>query len=88
MARPKKDTAAKQDTQKVPEKVETKTSEKEKEAAKQDTQKVPDEVDKLMKLYPQYEEIYVTPQGFVHTKDAAEYMLKGAVLYKNKYYKQ
>lgn len=49
---------------------------------------IPENVDKLMKLYPQYEEIYVTPQGFVHTKDATEYLLKDAVLYKNKYYKQ
>lgn len=49
---------------------------------------IPADVEKLMKLYPQYDEFYVTPQGFVHPKDAAEYQRKGAVLYKNKYYNQ
>lgn len=48
---------------------------------------VPEKVDRLMRLYPQYEEIYVTPEGFVHSKDAPKYVVKNAVLYKNKYYK-
>lgn len=86
MARPKTtEAAATKDTEKTPEK-EAKNANN--GATTKDTEKIPADVEKLMKLYPQYEEIYVTPQGFVHTKDAAEYLLKDAVLYKNKYYKQ
>lgn len=52
------------------------------------TEVIPENVDKLMKLYPQYEEIYITPEGFVHPKATAPaYAIKNAVLYKNKYYK-
>lgn len=48
---------------------------------------IPEKVDAMMRLYPQYKEIYVTPKGFVHTKDAPKYAIKDAVLYQNKYYK-
>lgn len=51
------------------------------------TPPISEKVDALMKLYPQYKEIYVTPKGFVHTKDAPKYAIKDAVLYQNKYYK-
>lgn len=40
----------------------------------------------LMRLYPQYEEIWITPDGFVHPKGASTFLLNGAKLYKNKYY--
>lgn len=40
----------------------------------------------LMRLYPQYEEIWITPDGFVHPKGASAFLLKGAKLYKNKFY--
>ena len=39
----------------------------------------------LMKLYPQYEEFYVTPNGFVHPSGVPEYLRKDATLYKNKF---
>jgi len=45
-----------------------------------------DDVIALMKLYPQYEHLYITPKGFVHPSGVPEYLRKGAKLYKNKYY--
>jgi hypothetical protein len=48
---------------------------------------VPTNVEKLMKLYPQYKSFYVTNTGFVHPIEAPKYLIKDAVLYKNKYYK-
>lgn len=42
---------------------------------------------RIMKLYPQYEEMWITPNGFVHPKNAPKYCTKGATLYKNKFYK-
>lgn len=47
---------------------------------------IPTNVERLMKLYPQYKEFYVTRQGFVHPVGASKSMLNGATLYKNKYY--
>lgn len=101
MAR-KTEASAKKETEKAPEVVEKTHTEKEAETeakeekapkeSKAETKAketaIPANVEKLMKLYPQYDEFYVTPQGFVHPKDAAEYQRKGAVLYKNKYYNQ
>lgn len=101
MAR-KSEASAKKETEKAPEVVEKTQTEKEAETeakeekapkeSKAETKAketaIPADVEKLMKLYPQYDEFYVTPQGFVHPKDAAEYQRKGAVLYKNKYYNQ
>lgn len=49
---------------------------------------VSDNIIALMKLYPQYEQFYVTSKGFVHPVGAPEYMRKDAKLYKNKYYKK
>lgn len=40
----------------------------------------------LMRLYPQYEKIWITPQGFVHPEGAPQYLLKGAKLLKNKFF--
>ena len=40
----------------------------------------------LMRLYPQYEKIWITPKGFVHPEGAPQYLLKGAKLLKNKFF--
>ncbi len=40
----------------------------------------------LMRLYPQYEKIWITPRGFVHPEGTPAYLLKGAKLFKNKFY--
>lgn len=48
--------------------------------------KIPADVERLMQLYPQYERIYVTNNGFVHPFGVPAYMVVGATLYKNKYY--
>ena len=47
---------------------------------------VPEAVDKILKLYPQYEECWVSKEGFVCPKNAPKYQRKNAVLYKNKYF--
>lgn len=62
-------------------------SEKDTEVANKGVENIPANVDKLMKLYPQYESFYVTTTGFVHPTNAPEYLVNGAVLYKNKYFK-
>lgn len=40
----------------------------------------------LMRLYPQYEKIWITPKGFVHPEGTPDYLLKGAKLFKNKFF--
>lgn len=47
---------------------------------------IPANVLEAMRLYPQYEEIWVTPEGFVHPKGAAQYLIQKATLYQNKFY--
>ena len=47
---------------------------------------IPEHVEKLMKLYPQYEQLYVTPNGFVHPVGSPKYLVANATLYKNKFY--
>lgn len=47
---------------------------------------LPANVIEKMRLYPQYEEIWITPKGFVHPVGVPEYLLKGATLYKNEFY--
>lgn len=49
-------------------------------------QEVPENVEQLMRLYAQYEEIYVTKDGFVHPGGSPQYLVADAILYKNKYY--
>ena len=65
----------------------TVVSEKATEAVDKGVKDIPANVEKLMKLYPQYESFYVTSTGFVHPIEAPEYLVKDAVLYKNKYFK-
>lgn len=40
----------------------------------------------IMRLYPQYEQLWITPHGFVHPLGASEKLLKDATLYKNKFF--
>ena len=47
---------------------------------------VPESVDKILRLYPQYEECWVSKEGFVYPKNAPKYQRNNAVLYKNKYF--
>lgn len=47
---------------------------------------IPANVVAIMRLNPQYEELWITPRGFVHPVGAPEYLLKGAKLYKNKFF--
>lgn len=47
---------------------------------------VPKAVDKILKLYPQYEECWISKEGFVYPKNAPKYQRNNAVLYKNKYF--
>lgn len=47
---------------------------------------LPANVIAAMRLYPQYEEMWITPRGFVHPVGVPQYLLKGAKLYKNKFY--
>ena len=68
-------------------------SEKERTAEVGDEQmmveeELPANVDELLKLYPQYEEVHITVEGFVHPVGVPEYLLKNAIKYKNKYFKQ
>lgn len=57
--------------------------ETQKESKKKD--EIPAKIVDLMKLYPQYKEFYVTPEGFVHPAGVPEYLRKGATLYQNKF---
>lgn len=49
---------------------------------------IPSRVTELMRLYPHYEEFWVTSRGFVHPVGTPQYLLKDATLYKNKFYKK
>lgn len=52
----------------------------------EDKKEIPPHVIELMRLYSHYKEIWVTSRGFVHPVGAPKYLLKDAVLYKNKFY--
>lgn len=56
--------------------------------SKEDDVEVPSNILELMRLYPQYSEFWVTPEGFVHPKGIPTRLLKDAILYKNKFYNQ
>ena len=45
-------------------------------------------VDKLMRVNPHLAKLWVTPDGFAHPVNSPAYLVKGATLYKNKYYKK
>ena len=52
----------------------------------EDEEEIPPHVVELMRLYSHYKEIWVTSCGFVHPAGVPKYLLKDAVLYKNKFY--
>lgn len=56
--------------------------------SEEDDVEVPSNILELMRLYPQYSEFWVTPEGFVHPKGMPAHLLKGAILYKNKFNNQ
>ena len=45
-------------------------------------------VDKVLRLYPQYESLYINSNGFVFTEGTSKAMRGNAKLYKNKYFKK
>ena len=45
-------------------------------------------IDAILKLYPQYEELYIDSHGFVFTANTPKNQRNDAVLYKNKYHKK
>lgn len=53
---------------------------------KENKDKIPPRVAEVMRLYPQYEELWITSRGFVHPVGAPKYLLKDATLYKNKFF--
>ena len=53
-----------------------------------DKKELTPEIEGIMKLYPQYERIYITKEGFVHPYGVPKHLTEGATLYTNKYYKQ
>lgn len=61
-------------------------TEKPVEDKEQDEVEVPPYVAELMRLYPQYDEFWITPRGFLHPKGMPTHLLKDAVLYKNKFF--
>ncbi len=68
--------------EKVPEKEEDEISEKTIEIAE-----LPDYVKRVMQLYSDTPEMYITPQGGVFPADSKPSNKKGAILYKNPFYK-
>ena len=89
MARPKKNADAKiVETPQEQEEAKVNIPENEENAQEQEeaTPDIPDAIDELMKLYPQYEQIYVTKDGFVHPFGVPKYLTADATLYKNKYF--
>lgn len=47
---------------------------------------LPANVVEKMRLYPQYEELWITSRGFVHPLGVPQYILKDAKRYKNIFY--
>lgn len=58
-----------------------------KEAEAQETE-IPENAKKVMKLYPDMEQIYIDPQGGIFTTNTPEHVRGGAILYKNPYFKK
>lgn len=49
---------------------------------------IPPHIEKILKLYPQYESLYIDNRGGVFTVETNQNIRKEAILYKNKNYKQ
>lgn len=58
------------------------------QVAKAEESAIDPNVKRLMKLYPQYKKLWITKNGFVHPEGVPKWMVEGAKLYNNKYYKQ
>ncbi len=71
------------ETEYIPEKPDADKAEE--EEATTDAE-VPEAVDHILRLHPQYEECWVSKEGFVYPKNAPKYQRSAAVLYKNKYF--
>lgn len=56
------------------------------EKVKEDT--ISPHIEKILKLYPQYESLYIDNRGGVFTIETNQNIRKEAILYKNKNYKQ
>lgn len=58
--------------------------------SKEETKEVelPEYVDKILKTYPNYEELAIDHLGGVYTKDTKHLSKDNAILYQNPYYKQ
>lgn len=59
-----------------------------KETKDEKSQNLPDYAEKLLKLYPHYDALYIDKLGGVYPKDAQPEFVQGAILYQNPYYKQ
>lgn len=81
----KKEKTEEQDTPEV-ENTETQVKTEAEEQDTPEVKEIPANVEKLMQLYPQYEQIYVTKDGFVHPVGVPQYMVADATLYTNKYF--
>lgn len=97
MKKKSRETVVEQPKQKVAEeevvdtpKKEEITEETTKEAVELPKQEQADDprVDAILKLYPQYEKVYIDSRGFVFTVDTPENQRNDAVLYNNKYYQK
>lgn len=53
---------------------------------KKEEEELPGKILTLMRLYPQYEKIWINTDGFVHPNGVPPYLQKGATLYTNKSY--
>lgn len=61
----------------------------EKDTTKETAQEeIPTWVDKILKSFKNFDELYITKNGGVFTKDAPKNLVESATLYKNPYYKK
>lgn len=69
----------------VPE-VETPAPKPKKEKTKEPKQDIPENILSILKVFDNYPELLVTPNGQVYTTDCKLAVAKAAILYKNPYY--
>src|SRR5574344_2096402 len=73
------------------EKAQEQEEEQEEEQKSQPAEKIKvgvvnDRIRQTLKMYPQYEKLFIDSNGFVHPEDTPEYQRRGAILYKNEFY--
>lgn len=86
MGRPKKTEEIEPAIPETEEQTITETEEIEPEQETRLQEELPKNVISAMRHYPQYEEMWITPRGFVHPAGVPQYLIKGAKLYKNHFY--